>query len=98
MYDIFNPHQGVEHTEDVAFGGEDEGDSEDDDEGDDWDAREGIEREEDDSEEGGLSEGAKIVAAISNSISLFLVSLSSSRYRSGCHNIYSSRPSCRPDV
>ncbi|KIR67384.1 hypothetical protein I314_02604 [Cryptococcus bacillisporus CA1873] len=73
LYDIFNPHQGVEHTDDVAFGGEDEGDSEDDDEGDDWDAREGIEREEDDSEEGELSEGAKIVAAISNSISLFLL-------------------------
>ncbi|XAO23944.1 hypothetical protein I312_102731 [Cryptococcus bacillisporus CA1280] len=73
LYDIFNPHQGVEHTDDVAFGGEDEGDSEDDDEGDDCDAGEGIEREEDDSEEGELSQGAKIVAAISNSISLFLL-------------------------
>ncbi|KIR77160.1 hypothetical protein I305_01001 [Cryptococcus gattii E566] len=56
------------HTDDVAFGGEDEKDSEDDGEGDDWHAREDTEREGDGSEEGELSEGAKIIAAISNSI------------------------------
>lgn len=70
LYHIFGPHRGVEHTDDVAFGGEDEGDSEDDSDGDDRDAREGIEREKDDSEDGELSEGARIVAAISNSIPL----------------------------
>ncbi|KAE8537935.1 hypothetical protein D1P53_005998 [Cryptococcus gattii VGV] len=67
-YDYHLENGSPEHTDDVAFGGEDEGDSEDDSEGDDWDARESIEREEDDSEEGELSEGAKIVEAISNSI------------------------------
>lgn len=41
-----DPTTAGEHTDDVVFG-EDEGDSENDDESDDWDAREGIEREED---------------------------------------------------
>ncbi|KIR55276.1 hypothetical protein I315_01862 [Cryptococcus gattii Ru294] len=52
-YDYHLENGSPEHTDDVAFGGEDDGDSQDDDEDDDRDAREDIEREEDDSEHGG---------------------------------------------
>ncbi|WVO20639.1 uncharacterized protein IAS62_001938 [Cryptococcus decagattii] len=59
-----------EHTNDVAFGGEDEGDSEDDDEGDDWNAREGIDREEDDMKGGSCLKGPKLLRL---SLTLFLL-------------------------
>ncbi|KJE03537.1 hypothetical protein I311_02577 [Cryptococcus gattii NT-10] len=48
-YDYHLENGSPGHTDDVAFGGEDDGDSQDDDEDDDRDAREDIEREEDDS-------------------------------------------------
>lgn len=46
----YHLENGSEHTDDVAFGGEDEGDSEGDDEGGNWDTREDVQREKDDSE------------------------------------------------
>lgn len=44
-YDYHLENGSAEHTDDVAFGGEDEGDSEGDDEGGDWDTREDVQRE-----------------------------------------------------
>ncbi|OWZ60634.1 hypothetical protein AYX15_07057 [Cryptococcus neoformans] len=44
-YDYHLENGSAEHTDDVAFGGEDEGDSEGDDEGGNWDTREDVQRE-----------------------------------------------------
>lgn len=93
---VFNPHQGGDpslrsSTDDPGFVAaitQDSAGPEDDDEGDgDWDAR-----DEDDGGDGGCLEGPR---SLRPSPTLFLASLSLlSRYKSGCHSIYSSRPSC----